>query len=281
MLHAAGMRSLGPGLEPPERFATGVPSRSRAPRPGARPLRARQRARRRLPELRILVDVSHLNAPRVLGRRARSDGGRRSSPPTLAPMRCARRRATSPTTSCARSARAAGSSASTSTSASFARTAPTTRTRRIALIAAHAAHVAEVAGVERGRARVRLRRRDDARRARRRQPGCRGCSTRCATPGSRRTRSRRSRATTGAACWRRRGRREDRPGRAGGRPRRARPGPERHRATSAPRSRWSASGRRRSGSRRELHRARPRRAARAPGPPGRGGAARRAARARP
>ena len=130
VLHAAGLRSLGPVWSRPNAFAHGVPfayPSSPDTGPGLTP--AGTRLVRRCAELGIAVDLSHLNeagfwdvarlgaraADRLALRRPRA-----SAPPA----------ATSRTPSSTPSAPAAGSSASSTRSPSSGRTAPRTPTRR-------------------------------------------------------------------------------------------------------------------------------------------------------
>ena len=112
-------------------------------------------------ELGILVDVSHLNArgfwdvAELSDRAARRLALRRARPVRVAAQPHRRR-------SCGRSASATGWSGSTSTSRFLRADGADDAATPLALIAEHAAHVAEVAGVDVRRARLRLRRRDDA-----------------------------------------------------------------------------------------------------------------------
>ena len=128
--HAAGVRSIGLVWSRASAFGHGVPFRFPAsPDTGPGLTDAGRALVRRCAELGIVVDLSHLNAA-GLRRRRRAWRRRRSSSRTPRATRCAPRRATSPTTSCARSARSDGLVGIVFAPPSCAPTAPTTPTRR-------------------------------------------------------------------------------------------------------------------------------------------------------
>ena len=197
---ARGRRALDrAGLEPGQR----VRPRRALPLPGLAGHRARahrRRARARAP----LRRAGHRGRPQPSQRRRASPTSRawrrrRSSSRTPRATRCAPRRATSPTTSCARSAAATGSSGSSSAPPSCAPTAPTTPTRRWPRSwPTCATPPSSSASIASAWARTSTARRCPPSSAT--SPPCPACSTRCATTASAPTRWMASRGATGGAC---------------------------------------------------------------------------------
>ena len=183
--HAAGVRSLGLVWSRPSAFGHGVPFRFPAsPDTGPGLTDAGRALVRRCAELGILVDVSHLNAAGLRRRRAPWRRRPSSSPHTARATRCAPPRATSPTTSCARSAAATGSSGIVFAPPFLRADGADDADTPLSTLVAHVRHAAERRRHRPRGAGLGLRRRADARRARRRRRACRGCSTRCATTAS-------------------------------------------------------------------------------------------------
>ena len=146
--HAAGVRSLGPVWSRPSAFGHGVPFRFPAsPDTGPGLTDAGRALVRRCAQLRILVDVSHLNAAGL--RRRRPPGGRRrSSRRTARATRCPPPRATSPTTSCARSAAATGIVGIVFATPFLRDDGADDADTPLADLVAHVRHAAELAGID-------------------------------------------------------------------------------------------------------------------------------------
>ncbi|CAK8737860.1 hypothetical protein SODG_001589 [Sodalis praecaptivus] len=105
-LHTAGLRSLGPVWNRRNAFGTGIQGRfPEPPAAGAGLTPAGKRLIQRCLQLRIMVDVSHMDATGFW--QTAELGARRWSPPIPTPMRSARSRAISRMRSWRPSARAA------------------------------------------------------------------------------------------------------------------------------------------------------------------------------
>ena len=146
--HAAGVRSLGPVWSRPNAFGHGVPFRFPASPdtgPGLteaglalvrRCARAGDRGRRQPPQRRGLLRTSRGSQQAPSSRR------------TARAMRCRPPRATSPTTSCARSAAATASWGSSSRRPSYASDGADDADTPLAVLVAHVRHAVALAGID-------------------------------------------------------------------------------------------------------------------------------------
>ena len=214
-------RSASSGAGPAP-SATACPSASpprRTPAPGSPTPGARSCAAAR--SCGILVDVSHLNAAGLRRRRA-PGGGPVVASHTRVPRAVPPPRATSPTTSCARSAAATGIVGIVFAPAFVRADGADDADTPLSTLVAHVRHAAEVAGIDH----VGLGSDFDGApmpAALATWPPCRACSRRCATTASAPTRCSASPGATGGACSRRPGRLAAPTPRAAARTRRCRP----------------------------------------------------------
>ena len=185
--HAAGVRSIGLVWSRPSAFGHGVPFRFPAsPDTGPGLTDAGRALVRRCAELRDRRRPQPPQRGRLRRRRAHRRGADRRLAHRAA-TRCAPRRATSPTSSCARSARSDGIVGIVFAPPSCAPTAPTTPTRRCPRSSPTCATPWRwPASTTSASARTSTARRCPPRWAT--WPGCRACSTRCATTASAPTR---------------------------------------------------------------------------------------------
>ena len=146
--HAAGVRSIGLVWSRPSAFGHGVPFRFPAsPDTGPGLTDAGRALVRRCAELGIVVDLSHLNAAGFADV-VRARGGAASSSRTPPATRCAPRRATSPTTSCATSARSDGLVGIVFCPAFLRADGADDADTPLATLVAHVRHAAELAGID-------------------------------------------------------------------------------------------------------------------------------------